>query len=192
MLIRSAHWRNRTSHSRNRPARFSIRDDAGGLDLLRPFLDLALDESTQVLRRAPLRSDDVDADLLEACHHCGRRDGRDRGVVEHLHDRRRSVLREEKREPIVGVEAGQALLIRGGEVGQCRRSVFGQDRDRLDGLAFDIADGARGIEAMVVDPTRDQVLDRCAAAAIRDVRDFETCLGIEERAYCILSALAFP
>ena len=66
---------------------------------------------------------------------------------------------------IVGVKAGQALLIHAGEVGQCRRAFLGQNRDRLDSLAFDIADGARGIEAMVVDPARDQVLDRGAASS---------------------------
>src|SRR5262245_40966988 len=35
---------------------------------------------------------------------------------------------------------------------------------------------------MVVDPPRDQVLDRGAAAAIRNVRDLEPGRGIEERA----------
>jgi hypothetical protein len=40
----------------------------------------------------------------------------------------------------------------------------------------------RGIEAMVIDPPRDNVLDRGAAAAIRNVRDLEPGRGIQERA----------
>ena len=102
------------------------------------------------------------------------------------------------------LKLGQALLIHAGEVGQCRRAFLGQNRDRLDSLAFDIADGARGIEAMVVDPARDQVLDRGAASTIRNVRDLEPGRCIESaqarcvaepvpaEPYCILSALAFP
>src|SRR5262249_21450023 len=96
------------------PARF----DRG-----RPFLDLASDKGLQIGGGTALRRDDDQAERMKALtegrivHH------RNQRLVEPLNQRRRRALRQEHRVPGIGVESGEALLVRGGEIRQDRRAL---------------------------------------------------------------------
>src|SRR5207237_504676 len=98
-------------------------------------LDLARDELLQKFRRAPVGCDHVGADLLEPRRHGGRGHRRDGRVVELVHDRGLCALGQEERQPIVGGEIVEALLMRGGESRKRRRAALRQHRYRLGGPA---------------------------------------------------------
>jgi hypothetical protein len=72
--------------------------------------------------------------------------------------------------------------VRGCQVRKERRAVFCQDRDRLDQVALDLRHRDLGAWALVINPARDQILHRRAAAAIGNVRDIDPDRRIEQRA----------
>src|SRR5215472_6671654 len=100
--------------------------DAARLDRARPFLDLARHEFAEVIARASLGRHDVGADLGEPLPDDGRVQGLDRRRIELAHDRIGSALGQEDRIPGIGVESRKPLLLRGRQIGQERRALFGR------------------------------------------------------------------
>src|SRR6266436_6095577 len=81
-----------------------------------------LDEFLQIFRRPPVGSHEFGTDLLQLSSHARRLHDTDRGVVQPLYDCSRRAFGQEEAIPEEGFEAGQALLLRGGEVRQNGRS----------------------------------------------------------------------
>src|SRR5438132_8337889 len=84
----------------------SIHAHAGGLDGASPFLDLALDEFLQILRRPASRRYHARDDVLEALlHHCVIHGGQ-RCSAKFLHDGSWGALGEKNGKPDLGFEIG--------------------------------------------------------------------------------------
>src|SRR2546423_850712 len=95
----------------------SLRADVCRADDLRPAFDLRRHKCGEIFRRAALGRHDLEAELLEPAA--------DRRIVERVahrlielaHDRRRRAFRHEERVPHACLDAGQALLAGGREIG---------------------------------------------------------------------------
>src|SRR5262249_45057832 len=87
---------NRTFSEARLAACASVQAYAAGLDRGGPFLDLAIEESLEIIRRPAIGTNHGNADLLQPLLHRWGVQGCDGGGVEPLHDRRRRPLREEK------------------------------------------------------------------------------------------------
>src|SRR5262249_30558791 len=157
-----------------------IRAHAGGLERRAPLRDLALDEGLQVFGRAPLGRDQRDPELVHAILERRRIHRFDRGVVELLDDGRGRALRHEEGVPGDGFEIGEALLVRGCQRRQERRTVARQQRDAFEGVACDLWKRAGAVGAHVVDLSRDQICRHRSAAAIGNMRDVEPGRAIEQ------------
>src|SRR5262249_42676570 len=79
-------------------------------------------------------------------------DGRERGGMKLVDNRRGCSLGQEGGKPVRCVEIGQPLLMRGRLRRQARRAIAREDRDRLDHLALNLGYRDRRIGALVVDP----------------------------------------
>src|SRR5262249_61343601 len=123
-------------------AEMLIHGNAACLDRSGPFLDFALDEFLQIVRRSARLGGKVGADLAHAQLHRRRIDGRERGRMQLLDDRMRRAFRQEQSKPVRGVEIAQALLVRGCLIGQARRAISREDCGRLDSAACSIGDSS--------------------------------------------------
>src|SRR6516225_3901150 len=90
-------------------------------------------------------------------------------------------LGQDKGKPGASIEISKALLVRGRQIRKGRRAVFRQDRDPLDRVALDVRDREFSGRALIVDPARNQLLHRGAAAAVGNVRDVNPDRRIEPR-----------
>src|SRR5262249_16035987 len=111
----------------------SIRADAGLPDRLGPALDLLGQELGEIFGRAALGRHDLEAELLQPLAHRGIVEGVAHRLVELAHDRLGRALGQEERVPDRGLDAGQALLAGGGEVGDDRYALLPPHRDVFGG-----------------------------------------------------------
>src|SRR5882672_902949 len=98
----------------------SIGDDACSLDHLAPALDVLRQILGQIFRRALVRRQDFEPELFQALADVGVVDGVAHRLVELAHDRIRCALRQEESVPDGRLDAWQALLAGGPEVGDDR------------------------------------------------------------------------
>src|SRR5262249_26838807 len=159
-----------------------IRADAGGLDRRAPLRDLALDGGLQVFGRAPLGRDQGDPELVHAILERRRIHRFDRSVVELLDDGRGRALRHKEGVPGDGFEIGEALLVRGCQRRQERRTVARQQRDAFERVTRDLRKRAGPVGAIVAALPRDQTRGPRPAATIGNVGDVEPGRAIEQRA----------
>src|SRR4051794_2696957 len=107
------------------------------LDRVRPFYQFAWDELGEIFRRAPFRRCDVEAQAFQALMHPGKVERIARRLGEAAHDRLGRPARQEECVPAVGVEAGEALLLRGREFRQDAAASWREQRNGFHRLAAD-------------------------------------------------------
>src|SRR5215510_1956930 len=115
------------------PATISIGADAGGVDRLRPALDLGRQIFGEIFWRAALGRDDLEAELLQPPADGRVVEGVAHRLVELAHDRLGGAFGEEEGVPDAGFHARQALLAGGCHIGNDRHPFLRHYGDGFDG-----------------------------------------------------------
>src|SRR5262245_52589249 len=145
-------------------------DDAACLDRTSPLLGFALDERSEILRCATIRSGNLRAEAAQSLTHRRRFRCLDGSIVELLDDFRGCVPRKEERVPGIGFEALGSLLKCGGDVGKRGRSHGIQESQCPDRAAVDLRFGGSDGLTHEVDATCHEILCCRSGTTIGDVR----------------------
>jgi hypothetical protein len=156
--------------------------DAARFDDCRPVLDLAFDKRLCRRGRPLLGWHHGGADLEKLILHSRAAQRFVCRFGELANDILGHALGQEQSAPEIGMEVLDALFVRAGKTGKQRRTITGEDRDRLGLLAFQRADRGSGERAVVIDPAGEQVLHGLRRAAISHVGNIDAERGIDPRA----------
>src|SRR4051794_21706489 len=154
-------------------AQASIRVDPGGLDNLAPARDLLGDELGEILGRALLGRHKVESEGLQALADRRILERIPHRLVELAHDRLRRALGQEKRVPHRRLDARQALLARGRQIGDDRHALGRHHGDALHAAAIGLRGARLDGVAHVIETSADEVLHHRPGAAIGNMRNVD-------------------
>ena len=115
----------------------SVDRHATCLDRRRPLFDFAGHEVLEIDWGSAIGRYQIGADGLHSRPQCRGLHRFNRRLTKAVDDRFWRIVREEQRDPVIGLKVRKALLLRGRYVGQNRRALPRQDGDRLDVACLD-------------------------------------------------------